>query len=303
METNTTASNNTAVGSLSLQNNTTGSGNTAIGYTALRDNTTASSNTAVGKESLRDCTTGQNNTSVGEECGLNMTTGDQNVAVGSGALMSCTTGSQNTCVGGGEQGNNNAAGQAITVGQNNTLIGRRAGCTITNGSNNVCIGNSAGRQLISGGDNNCYIARDNNAAANASTWLYGDGNGACTQGNNSSSWTTTSDRRLKKDIVDNTKGLTEVNQMRVTNFLYRTEDEIDMSEFPLADEPFQVVIGKGKEGETQTGVIAQEIEQILPECIEVSDRGAKTVNTDPILWALVNAVKELSAKVTALEAG
>ena len=75
-----------------------------------------------------------------------------------------------------------------------------------------------------------------------------------------------------------------------------------MSEFPLADGPNQVVIGKGNEG-VHTGVIAQEIEAVLPECVVTSARGAKTVNTDPIMWALINAVKELSAKVTALEAG
>ena len=74
-----------------------------------------------------------------------------------------------------------------------------------------------------------------------------------------------------------------------------------MSEFPLAENPNEVVLGEGQEGQVQTGVIAQEIESVLPECIKVSDKGAKTVQTDPIMWALVNAVKELSAKVEALE--
>ena len=73
-----------------------------------------------------------------------------------------------------------------------------------------------------------------------------------------------------------------------------------MSEFPLADNPHHVVLGDGNEG-VHTGVIAQEIEEILPECINVSSKGAKTVQTDPIVWALVNAVKELSAENTALK--
>ena len=106
---------------------------------------------------------------------------------------------------------------------------------------------------------------------------------------------------MKKNITDNSKGLTEINQLRVTNFEYKTEDEIDMSEFPLADDPSQVVLGKGSEGKIQTGVIAQEVEEILPECIKVSEKGAKTVSTDPVMWALVNAVKELSAKNDALK--
>ena len=73
-----------------------------------------------------------------------------------------------------------------------------------------------------------------------------------------------------------------------------------MSEFPLAETANQVAL-KGNEGEIQTGVIAQEIEEILPECIKESDTGIKTVNNDPITWALVNAVKELSAKVETLQ--
>ena len=74
-----------------------------------------------------------------------------------------------------------------------------------------------------------------------------------------------------------------------------------MAEFPLADGPHQVVLRKGDE-KVYAGVIAQEVETVLPECIKVSALGAKTVNTDPILWALVNSIKELSAKVEALEA-
>ena len=69
-----------------------------------------------------------------------------------------------------------------------------------------------------------------------------------------------------------------------------------MSEFPLADNPSQVVLGKGKEGKVQTGIIAQEVEAVIPECINVSVAGAKTVQTDPIMWAMVNAIKELSTK-------
>ena len=75
-----------------------------------------------------------------------------------------------------------------------------------------------------------------------------------------------------------------------------------MDEFPLAEGPHQVVLGGGQEGQVQTGVIAQEIEDILPECIRVSEKGAKTVNNDPITWALVNAVKELSTQNDALKA-
>ena len=56
-----------------------------------------------------------------------------------------------------------------------------------------------------------------------------------------------------------------------------------------------------KEG-TQLGVIAQEIEGVLPEVVETQTTGVKTVNPDNLTWYLVNAVKELSAENNALKA-
>ena len=189
----------------------------------------------------------------------------------------------------------------LTTGSYNTALGYEAGDGVTTGEGNVFLGFYAGRSQ-SNDDYTLYIARGSQGAGNAACWIYGNSAGNCYQGSNNSSWSTTSDIRLKKNITNSTKGLAEINQLRVTNFEYKTEDEIDMSEFPLAEGPHQVVLGKGNEGEIQTGVIAQEIEEILPECIKVSKGGAKTVNNDPITWALVNAVKELSAKNDALEA-
>jgi len=116
---------------------------------------------------------------------------------------------------------------------------------------------------------------------------------------NGANWNQTSDERLKKNIVDNNIGLAEIKQLRITSFEYRKADEIDISLFPKADNPLQVII-EGEEG-PHTGVIAQEIESVIPECVKTSDKGTKTVQADAITWALVNAVKELSAKNDALE--
>ena len=51
--------------------------------------------------------------------------------------------------------------------------------------------------------------------------------------------------------------------------------------------------------------LAQELESILPNSIKIDETtNAKSLKSnDEIFWHLVNAVKELSAKVTALEAG
>ena len=52
-----------------------------------------------------------------------------------------------------------------------------------------------------------------------------------------------------------------------------------------------------------TSAIAQELKEVFPEAIEERTKNKiMSVNTDPIFWSMVNAIKELSAKNDALEA-
>ena len=50
-------------------------------------------------------------------------------------------------------------------------------------------------------------------------------------------------------------------------------------------------------GSDDYGVIAQEIEHILPAAVKINSRGHKTVNYNAVIPLLIEAVKELSAKV------
>ena len=52
---------------------------------------------------------------------------------------------------------------------------------------------------------------------------------------------------------------------------------------------------------TDLGVIAQEVEQVFPELVGVDQRGYKTVNYVGLIAPLIEAVKELDARITALE--
>ena len=113
------------------------------------------------------------------------------------------------------------------------------------------------------------------------------------QGNNSTTWSTTSDQRLKKNIVTNTEGLEKINNIRICNFEYRLPSEVD----PSLNANYAVEITG-----VQLGVIAQELQTVLPDSVKEDNTGVLSVNADNILWHLVTAVQQLSAKVTALEA-
>ena len=118
-------------------------------------------------------------------------------------------------------------------------------------------------------------------------------------GGNTTTWAQTSDRRIKKNIIDNNVGLEAINKIRVRNFEYRNKDEIATEATEWTDSQLDAAV-VDKAG-PQLGVIAQEIEGILPDLIVENDFGLKTLDADNMTWYLVNAVKELSARVKELE--
>jgi hypothetical protein len=275
-----------AVGAETLQDNS-GNRNTAVGYHALKANTSAAQNTAVGHEVLDANTTGADNVGVGYAALGTNTTGVGNVCVGNSAGQATTTGENNVCVGRG-------AGLLLTTGNENTLIGRKAGENVgpTTGNRNVLIGLDM-RPSAAGALNQLVIGSGSSHTGKGNdTGFINPNGGALYQGNNSSSWSTTSDRRLKKNIVDNTTGLAAINDIRVRNFEYRLPEEItELSETDAIKKPG-----------VQLGVIAQELEEVLPDCVKTETTGVKSVDSDNLTWYLVNAVKELSAENSALKA-
>lgn len=50
------------------------------------------------------------------------------------------------------------------------------------------------------------------------------------------------------------------------------------------------------------GVIAQEVERVFPDLVETDEQGLKKVNYDGLIAPLIEAVKELDARVKTLEA-
>ena len=75
------------------------------------------------------------------------------------------------------------------------------------------------------------------------------------------------------------------------NFEYRLPEEV-------TEVPQNQAIKK--EG-IQLGVIAQELQQVLPECVKTETTGVMTVDADNLTWYMINAIKELKAEVDSLK--
>ncbi len=94
------------------------------------------------------------------------------------------------------------------------------------------------------------------------------------------SLTQTSDARLKTDVKAITSPLEKVLALRGVSFIRTTDDT----------------------QKTQVGLIAQEVEQVLPEVVLTGHDGHKAVAYGNIVGVLVEAIKELEARVAELEA-
>ena len=264
---NTTGSNNTASGVNALLSNTTGSNNTASGPAALQSNTTGSNNTASGQSALYFNTTGSYNTASGLKALYNNTTGDYNIAVGYQALQSNTTGPNNAVLGTGAFVLNVSGGY-------NTVLGNVALQTTVSGNNNVAIGYSASASSTT-------VSNEVNIYNGTVTARFQGAAGA---------WSFVSDARDKTDVEPLTLGLEFITGLQPRKFKWDIRDcEVD----------------KGKEA---SGFIAQEVLEVIEVCnagytglVDTNNPDQYTVATGNLIPILVNAIKELTARLEILE--
>jgi hypothetical protein len=161
-----------------------------------------------------------------------------------------------------------ASGQTGTWG---TIFGSNT----TGNPLNVLAG--TGHDLVLGANNTEYmriLSSNGNVGIMTTTPAYPmDVNGAA----KATSWSGCSDIRWKKDITPIPDSLDKVQKLHGVTFLWRTD------EFP--ERNFE----KGR----QLGMIAQDVEEILPEVVTTDNQGYKSVEYGKISALLIEAVKEL----------
>ena len=91
-----------------------------------------------------------------------------------------------------------------------------------------------------------------------------------------------SDERLKDEIKPIENPLQKINEISGNSFIWNEEKQN---------------IYKGKD----YGVIAQEVEKVLPELVKENEWGYKAVKYDKIVSLLIEGIKELSKEVTDLK--
>lgn len=272
--------------------------NTGVGINALTTNGLVASqrgekNTAIGFESLKnmDNNNGNNNTAIGYQAHLWNNDGHENTALGAQAMVNYSGGFGNTVVG-YQALKGSASGR---LGNYNTVIGHNAlpDLTTTNtsgdaGSYNVAIGYEAAKGHTNIKEELFIQNHKVSGSSPADPLIWGDFNFRKVQlfvrnhsttnkfwVNNSaggtSSWSSSSDRRLKKNISTITNALGKIKKLRGVNFEWKKPET---HRYGL-----------------QMGFIAQESVDIIPEVVD-SESEYMSMEYAPITALLVEAIKE-----------
>lgn len=296
-------------------------GNIAIGYYAFGSAGSSSAGSqytvAIGHEAGRNIHNSTDNIAIGRRAmgfssnaNNQLSLGHYNIAIGTNSGTYLWGPSlDNTLVGRGSGQNLGAsnvkaswnthigtlAGYGSTSGEGNTFIGYNAGYGNTTGSYNGILGYNS--QLANGANTGSFVIGYNlTGKGNSTTFVHG----AAYMQNNQSSWYTTSDERIKTNVTDYTLGLDTLGQVNVKTYNYLSDSDIATAHPELADSDGLVHEGLNTE-KTVVGIMAQELEAVLPNSVETRDNGIKSVNKDELFWVMLNSIKELKARVEALE--
>jgi hypothetical protein len=325
LSSNTTGPYNTGVGYFALQANTTGAYNTALGF-SLYGNTTGSRNLAGGTYALSANKTGNDNVSLGYFSFGNNTSATNTVAIGSSAAAGAASyNNQGGVAVGYKSGFNFASGSDY-----NTLLGYQSGYNITTGSNNLILATATsstsianlttGSQNILIGNNISLPSATASGQLNIGNILFGTGitgtgstissgligigttspttalqvNGVITPnvdntsslGNATYRWSAvyaangtiqTSDQRLKSNITDLNYGLSDVLKLRPVSFTWTAQPQ---------------------QG-TQLGFIAQEVQPLFPETVNVGDDANHTLGLTytEFIPVVVRSIQQLAQKI------
>ncbi|MGO9084972.1 MAG: tail fiber domain-containing protein [Terriglobales bacterium] len=310
--TNTTGVENTASGVLSLENNCIpsascspgqGSGNTADGTYALLSTTTGSYNTGAGyfSGSALDGSygTGSYNTALGAYARSSTGTLTNATAIGANAVV----GESNALVLGAITGLN--GGTSVNVGIGTTTPGHLLDVAGTLAVDSTGLNNGTGIDLTFGLSAGEGISSSRTAGPNQygidlytdfnrriSIEQYGNvGIGTTTPDNlltvngsadkpGGGSWGTFSDARLKTVNGSFTDGLSQIMKIHPIHYRYKPDNAMGIRD---ADE--------------HIGVVAQEVKQVIPEAVTENSKGYLLVNNDPIIWTMLNAIKEQQREI------
>jgi trimeric autotransporter adhesin len=261
--------------------------NTFIGHSAGSANTSENAcNTFIGAVAGAANTTGSDNTFVGRVSGVSNLTGSANSFFGSGSGYLSSEGHYNTMIG-------LDSGFTNTTGGYNTFVGSYAGYGEKTGDRNVFLGYSAAYGVAEDTHDrlyidNCYINSGSPDYSCTFPLIYGEFDNRIVKIYGQvimSSSSSASDGRYKKDIEPLKASLDKVMKLNGVSYKWKMEGNP----------------GSGFSEGRQIGLVAQDVERVLPELVYTDSKGYKSLAYDKLVPVLVEALKEQEGEIRELK--
>ena len=326
---NITGSGNTFLGFFA-GSNTTLSLNTFMGYYSGTSNTTGERNTFMGNFSGFDNTTGSYNTFLGSHAGSNNDTGAYNIFIGPSAGYENSVENYNTLIGFSSNidgtsdsvTNATAIGNKAYVSQSNSLVlGSIKYVNSASFNVNVGIGTSAPvRQLHVVGDQatfrmdrptnttafmlvrtdgsgnplKTFVVGTNASASNTGEFVIND-LGTAVSGGGSRRMTIATD-----GSVNFPGAVTGASFTPVSSIAHKTNVKTYDNALETVKKLRGVSFNWKDSGKPSVGLIAEEVDKVIPEVVAHNDKDATGVNYDSLVGVLVEAVKEQQTELDTL---
>jgi hypothetical protein len=238
-------------------------GNTLLGQSAGNASLSGESNTGFGANNLGDLTSGSNNTALGTLASGSVQDGSGNTAIGFEALVSLVSGSENTIIG-------DLAGTAYGGSESsNILIGSNV-LGNTGNSNELYIG--AGTGTGTGQINSTFISGIQGITVTGSAVLVSSSDQL---------GVVVSSRRYKENILDMGEISSTIHKLRPVSFNYIV----------------------GSDNSLQTGLVAEEVEEVMPSlCTYDKDGLIQSVKYHDLPALLLNELQKLRKEFDELKA-
>ena len=294
-----TGNTNVAVGSNAGSKVCSGSGNVMLGTEAAVNMTTGGCNAIIGRNAGKSLSSGNDNNVFGHFAGCKLASGSSNVLMGNCAGY-CLTGHNNVMLGkssgfnrsGNKYCRNVLVGQSagssagtLAIGNMDVLIGFNAGCNYTgscsigighsvclpiaDGQNQLAIGQYEDRWIVGTCDFNVGIG-----ITTPTSKLHVGGDAVVSGVVTATDFDATSDIRLKTNIQPIDDPIAKVIQIEGVSFNWK------------------------KDNQPALGVIADQVEKILPQLVHGGD--PKTVNYNGLVGLLIEVVKDQQKQINTL---
>ena len=292
-------------GAKSVSSQYGGGYNIAIGSGAMGNATRGEYSIAIGAEALNKMngTAGADpNIGIGYKALMNLVSGSGNVAIGPRACQ-YVTGSNKTCIGtnsgpvsGSDWASSSDSTERIFIGSTSKFDGGTAVLEVHNDSTKASLPNAYGNisntavvihgaLVVTGPIYNRYKAIGSSSSKFWGFLEAGEhehvviGSHSGQSGKYYYNDYRNSDRRLKYVGRENTSGLDKIRQLKVFNYTFK----------------------KDEKKTPHVGVIAQDLQKVFPDAVKKGVDGFLTIRMEDMFYAVINAIKELDSRVTALE--